>query len=137
MAVSQRESLITYVVGLYRRIRAIFLGTERSSPSSSISFEQFVIIAAFWRVPSLVPDDLKRLRIKRVGEVELMAHALTIYRFLRGCVARTRQRELQPLIADMALVSAVVRYQPASLAYQLTLEAKPLQGDIANAPCAY
>ena len=93
----------------------MFLGPEKRSTSSSISFEQFVIIAAFWRVPSLVPDDLKRLRIKRVGEVELMAHALTIYRFLRGCVARTRQTELQPLIAEMTLVSAVVRFDSIPL----------------------
>lgn len=95
----------------------MFLGPEKRSASSSISFEQFVIIAAFWRVPSLVPDDLKRLRIKRVGEVELMAHALTIYRFLRGCVARTRQRELQPLIAEMTLVSAVDQFNLAPLAH--------------------
>lgn len=61
-------------------MRAFVVGEKKSKLYAVVGFEQFIIVASFWRIPGMIPDELKRMRIKRVGEVELMAHALTISR---------------------------------------------------------
>mmetsp|Transcript_42872 Transcript_42872/g.135198 ORF Transcript_42872/g.135198 Transcript_42872/m.135198 type:complete len:1863 (-) Transcript_42872:2108-7696(-) len=75
-------------------------GPKKPKFSSSVYFEDLMLVLLYWRVPRMVPEAVKEARMDRVEEVALMAYALIIHDFFRLLVARRKKAEIRDKIAD-------------------------------------
>ena len=89
------------VHGLFWCLRLHF--TEKAP--EVLEFHETMMTVFRWRMPLMVPQSVKKGRIDLIPEIVLTAYALTIYDFLRQCLARRKRSEIK------ARLTFVVRVQ--------------------------
>ena len=83
-------------------IRGLFwrLGLQITEKTTDVlGFHETMMTVFRWRMPLMVPQSVKQGRTKLIPEIVLTAYALTIYDFLRQCVALRRQSEIKSRLA--------------------------------------
>ena len=104
-------------------------------------FHETIMTIFRWRMPLMVPQSVKRARKELIPEIVLTAYALTIYDFLRNCVAKKRIAELSKNLAYTVRVhnwkkrdAACSRRIELLHTMNLTkyLDSKPVKGSFRN-----